>query len=230
MFTSTPPEVLIFDAYGTLFNVSGIRQRLETHFGAHAPALDQVWRQKQLEYTWLRGMMGTYLPFSRVSRDALAFACQQAGLPLTSTMTDDLMEHYNYLPVFPEIPAALAKLSRSCRLAILSNADPAMLDAAVDHSNLRQFFDRVLSVDAIRRFKPHRSVYEMPARELEVTQQQMAFVSANTWDVAGAKSAGLRAIWVQREDKPMDKLGQLPDHRIGGLDELGLAIRLPAPS
>jgi len=230
MFTSTPPEAIVFDAYGTLFNVSGIRQRLETHFGAQASVLDSLWRRKQLEYTWLRGMMGAYLPFSRISRDALAFACQQEGLRLTPEMTDDLMEHYNYLPVYPEVQPALARLGRACQLAVLSNADPVMLEAAIDHNNLRERFDHILSVDAIRRFKPHPAVYEMPARQLGKSPQRILFVSANTWDVAGAKTAGLRAAWVQRDKRPMDVLGQLPDHRVGRLDELAHSIGLSAGS
>ena len=200
MFTSNPPEAIVFDAYGTLFNVSGIRQRLETHFGAKAAVLDPLWRRKQLEYTWLRGMMGAYLPFSRISRDALAFACRQEGLELSSGMMDDLMEHYNYLPVFPEVHAALAMLARTCRLAVLSNADPVMLEEAIDHNNLRERFDNILSADSIRRFKPHPTVYEIPARQLGIPPQRILFVSANTWDVAGAKSAGLRAAWVQRDE------------------------------
>lgn len=219
-------QAIVFDAYGTLFNPSGMQQRLETHFGPKAEEIGPLWRRKQLEYTWLRGMMGSYLPFSRITRDALQFACEVHDVDLDPPVADDLMEHYEYLPLYPEVPEALAALSERFRLAILTNADPYLLDQATAYNQIEPFFEQRLSVDQVKRFKPHPSVYELPGRHLGLHGRSLLFVSGNGWDAAGAKSAGLNVAWVRRQAEPFDRLGRFPDRQLSDLSDLQLLLRL----
>ena len=209
-------QALVFDAYGTLYDVHSVIRRCEQFWPGRGAALSQLWRAKQLEYTWQRSLMRRYAPFSQVTREALQYACSSLGLPLDQRKADALFGEYLQLAVYPEATEALAR--HKGRQAILSNGSPDMLDPLVRHSGLR--FDAVLSVDELKVFKPAPEVYQLAIDRLRVPKQSIAFVSSNCWDALGAKSFGFRVFWVNRLKSPVDQLGFQPDAIIGSLHEL----------
>ena len=213
------PEALVFDAYGTLFDVHSVATRCESFWPGHGSAVSQLWRAKQLEYTWQRSLMRRYAPFSRVTREALAFACESLQLRLDDGQADALMEEYRRLAVYADVPAALQRLRG--KLAILSNGSPDMLDPLVKHSGLR--FDAVLSVDELKVFKPAPEVYQLACDRLGVAKDGTGFISSNCWDALGAKSYGFRVWWINRAGAPVDRLDFQPDgvlHSLGDLPEI----------
>jgi 2-haloacid dehalogenase len=209
-------EALVFDAYGTLYDVHGVARRSEEFWPGKGAALSQLWRAKQLEYTWQRSLMGRYVPFSQVTREALAYACEALRLALDGARTDALMQEYLRLATYPEVAAAMAAL-RATR-AILSNGSPDMLSPLVKHSALA--FDAVLSVDEVKAFKPAPEVYQLAVDRLGVPKEHIGFVSSNCWDALGAKSFGFRVFWINRGGAPVDRLGFEPDRIVKGLNEV----------
>jgi 2-haloacid dehalogenase len=209
-------DALVFDAYGTLYDVHSVVQRCEGFFPGAGARLSQLWRAKQLEYTWLRSLMRRYAPFSAVTRDALAFACQALSLEPGPAQVEALMAEYNRLSPFPGVANALAKMKG--RKAILSNGSPDMLEPLVRHSGLA--LDAVVSVDEVRVFKPAPEVYELAVRRLGVAKERIGFVSSNGWDAAGAKSFGFQVFWLNRSGAPAERLGFRPDRTITALDEV----------
>ncbi len=214
-------DVLVFDAYGTLYDVHSVVQRCEAFFPGAGARLSQLWRAKQLEYTWLRSLMQRYAPFSAVTRDALAHACAALSLPLGAERTEALMGEYLRLAPFPEVPEALADLK--ARKAILSNGSPDMLEPLVRHSGLA--LEAVLSVDEVKIFKPAPEVYELAVRRLRVPKERIGFVSSNCWDALGAKSFGFTVFWINRGKAPLDRLGFQPDRIIAALTDLSDVLR-----
>ena len=210
------PQALVFDAYGTLYDVHSVIQRCDRFWPGRGAALSQLWRTKQLEYTWQRSLMRRYAPFSQVTREALAYACQALKLPLAPQQEDALMQQYLALAAYADVPDALASLPG--RKAILSNGSPDMLDPLVQHSGLA--FDAVLSVDAVKVFKPAPEVYQLAVDRLGVPKEAIGFVSSNCWDALGAKSFGFRVYWINRAGAPVDRLGFQPDGLLGSLGDL----------
>jgi 2-haloacid dehalogenase len=182
-------------------------------------ALSQLWRAKQLEYTWLRSLMGRYEDFESVTRAALRYACRALGLALTDQAQAALMQEYLRLSLYPEVLAALSAL-KGRRLAILSNGSPGMLDAVVGNAGVASAFDAVVSVDRLRIFKPHPSVYQLAVDALGVGKEQIAFISSNFWDVSGATSFGFHTFWINRTGAQPDELGFSPAAVLVKLDEL----------
>lgn len=215
---------LVFDAYGTLFDVHSVTQRADELFPGKGRAISAAWRAKQLEYTWLRTLMGRYEDFNRVTRSSLDWALESLGLEALEEQARALQDEYRRLKPFPEVPAVLEALARKRALAILSNGHPEMLDAVVDHNGLRGYFrGGVLSVHSARRFKPDPAVYRIAEEALGVTRTVTVFVSSNGWDAAGARAFGFRAIWVNRAGAPVERLGVRPEAVIkdlGGLESL----------
>jgi 2-haloacid dehalogenase len=210
----------LFDAYGTLFDVHSVVEagRAVTD---DPTTLSMTWRQKQLEYTWLRSLMGRYEDFWQVTEAALRYAVRRLGLPVSDAQLARLMEAYLSLAAFPEVRAGLDRL-RGAPLAILSNGSPRMLEAAVTASGLTGRFAHVLSVDAVRTYKPSPKVYEMGTRAMNAPAGDLLFVSSNAWDVAGAKAFGYQTCWCNRTNSPMEELGLGPDYAVSRLDELPL--------
>jgi 2-haloacid dehalogenase len=205
-------SALVFDAYGTLFDVHSVTRRAESLFPGKGAAISAAWRTKQLEYTWLRTLMGRYEDFSRVTRSSLEWALDSLGLESDEAAERALLEEYRRLAPFPEVRGVLESLAATRPLAILSNGHPEMLGAVVDHSGLRGLFrGGVLSVHPAKRFKPDPSVYRLAEEALGVPRALMGFVSSNGWDAAGAKSFGFRAYWVNRGAAPVERLGVRPD-------------------
>jgi len=211
------PQALVFDAYGTLFDVYSVAQRCDSFWPGKGAGLSLAWRAKQLEYTWQRSLMRRYLPFSDVTREALGYACEALGLQLTAARMEALMSEYLTLATYPDVPAALKKL-HGRKLAILSNGSPDMLEPLVKQSGLR--FDAVLSVDELRIFKPAPQVYELAATRLKLSRENIGFVSSNCWDALGAKSFGFSVYWINRAAAPVDRLGFRPDAILKTLGDL----------
>lgn len=215
------PDALVFDAYGTLFDVHSVTRLAESRFPGRGAALSQAWRAKQLEYTWLRSLMGRYDDFNAVTADALDWALESLGLAAKPDARTALMRAYRELSPFPEARAALERLAPGRTLAILSNGHPDMLDAVIDHNDFRVFFgERVLSVHEAGVFKPDPRVYALATARLERPAQAIGFVSSNGWDAAGAKSFGLWTCWVNRAGAPVERLGSPPDAIVADLTAL----------
>jgi 2-haloacid dehalogenase len=217
-------SALVFDAYGTLFDVHSVTALAERLFPGKGAPLSRAWRVKQLEYTWLLSLMGRYRHFNHVTRDALDYACASLGLAPSAADKDALMQSYRELAVFPEVDAALARLGAKRRLAILSNGHPDMLDAVVRHNRLDTRLAAWLSVDSAGIFKPHPSAYQVAVDALGVAKGEIGFVSSNGWDAQGAKSFGMRTIWVNRGGAPVDGLGFPPDAIVRDLSEVEAAL------
>lgn len=210
----------VFDAYGTLFDVHSVVDagRAITRDPA---ALSAAWRQKQLEYTWLRALMGRYADFEAVTEAALRWAIRRLGLRADEADVRRLMDAYLTLACFPDAKPALERLAGRPR-AILSNGSPRMLAAAVRSSGLDSHLEHVLSVDAVQTYKPAPEVYALGPRALGIPAGELLFVSSNAWDVAGAKAFGYRVAWCNRQDAPEEELGLRADVVVASLAELPL--------
>lgn len=210
-------RALVFDAYGTLFDVHSVQSRCEALWPGKGAQLSQLWRAKQLEYTWQRSLMNRYAPFSQVTGEALLYACHLLKLSIGEQEKQFVMNEYLKLALYPDVREAMKKLHpRKC--AILSNGSPDMLDPLVEQSGLR--FDAVLSVDEVKVYKPAPAVYELAVRKLNTPKEQIAFVSSNCWDALGAKSFGFTVYWINRAGAPVDRMGLDLDFVISSLKDL----------
>lgn len=214
-----PLKALVFDAYGTLFDVHSVIDRCEQLWPGKGGRISQLWRSKQLEYTWQRSLMRRYEPFSLVTRAALEYACENLGAALGAKEADLLMRDYCELAAYPDVTAALEQLS-AFRLAILSNGSPDMLDPLVKHRGMERVFAAVISVDELGVYKPAPEVYALAISKLGVSAKETGFVSSNCWDAIGAKSYGFTTCWINRGGAPVDRLGFAPDHHLNSLGEL----------
>jgi 2-haloacid dehalogenase len=217
----TQLNAFVFDAYGTLFDVHSVIEAAEAAFPGRGKALSQLWRAKQLEYTWLRSLFGDYRDFWQITQDALKFACQLLNLVCSSELQGRLMDEYLHLSTFPEVEQALDRLSAKT-LAILSNGSPSMLDEVAANAGLSGRFAQVISVDEVRIYKPSPRVYELAPKKLGIAKEKIGFVTSNYFDVAGAKAYGFYVYWVNRAKAPADQLGVAPDEVISLLTDIHL--------
>ena len=213
---------LLFDAYGTLFDVHTVVEAGRAVTG-DPQALSNLWRAKQLEYTWLRTLMGRYEDFWAVTEAALVFACRRLGIAAGPAERARLMDAYLRLEPFPEVRPVLERL-QALPCGILSNGAPRMLEAAVAHAGLGRSLGAVISVDAVRMFKPAPQVYALGPARLGLPKEAIGFVSSNCWDVAGAKAYGFPVVWVNRLRAPLEELGLTPDLEVSDLDGLARAL------
>jgi 2-haloacid dehalogenase len=199
----------VFDAYGTLFDVFSVTALCEQLFPGQGPALAQLWRVKQLQYAMMRSLMGRHRDFWQLTEDGLVYACKALGLALSAGARARLLEAYLHLAAFPDVKPGLETLKGlGLRLAILSNGEPKMLEAAAQSAGIAALLDRIISVEDVKVFKPSPRVYNLAPERLGVGNAELGFVSSNAWDVAGAASAGLRALWIQRSAaEPPEELG-----------------------
>jgi 2-haloacid dehalogenase len=236
-------KAVVFDAYGTLYDVQSVAEITEEMFPGYGEIITQVWRIKQLEYSWLRSLMRRYQNFELVTQDALAYTLRSLGLEHDRDTFDRIMQKYLHLDVYPDALAALALLGGR-KLAILSNGSPAMLNALVKNTGLDRLLDATISVDAKKIFKPAPDAYAPIEEQLGVAPRDVLFVSSNPWDACGAKVFGLNVAWIERVTPEamallcvetetvapltmfkalrtqMDELGVVPDHRIRSLSEI----------
>jgi 2-haloacid dehalogenase len=217
------PHAFLFDAYGTLFDVHSVVEAGRA-LTDDAAALSALWRQKQLEYTWLRSLMGRYEDFWAVTESALRFAVERLALRATETQIQALMHAYLSLAAFPEVRPALERLGADAPLGILSNGSPRMLTSVVERSDLGALFRHVLSVDRVRVYKPSPAVYAMGPAAFGVPAGDILFVSSNAWDVAGARAYGYRTCWCNRLKAPMDELGVRADLEVDQLDQISARL------
>lgn len=204
-----PASAYVFDAYGTLFDVHAAVRRHAGAVGPDGQLLSDIWRAKQLEYSWVRTLMDSYQDFWQLTEQALDFAF--AKVPSADkSLRQALLDSYFRLDCYPEVPKVLRALkANGGRVAILSNGSPAMLEAAVRSAALDTVIDEVFSVDAIRRFKTHADVYDMVTTAWRLYPDAVSFQSSNRWDIAGAKRFGFRTVWINRAGQP-DEYRDLP--------------------
>jgi 2-haloacid dehalogenase len=201
----TAIKAIAFDMYGTLYDVNSVSASCNAFYPGRGEEISHLWRQKSLEYTWLRSLMGDYSPFEAVTEDALVFTCGHLGLSLDEATRAALCEAYLNLKPHPEVPAALAELeSMGPALTILSNGSA--------HS-------------IVKTYKPHHRVYEIAEKQLGLDRAEILFVSSNSWDASGARHFGFPVCWVNRSGKTFDELGQVPDFVVTGIDALPACIR-----
>lgn len=220
----------VFDAYGTLFDVASAAERAREALGPRWQPLAELWRAKQLQYTWLRSLMGRHADFWRVTGDALDFAMESLGIA-DAELRARLMSLYERLGAYPEARPALEQLrAAGLKLAILSNGAPRMLAAAAESAGLAPLLDAVISVEDVGVFKPSPAVYRLAPDRLGLWPSEIAFVSSNGWDACGAKAAGLRVAWCNRAGQPRERIPEAPDAEIRSLAELPALVGAPAPS
>lgn len=213
-------RALVFDAYGTLFDVHAPVRGVRESLGERADALSSLWRTKQLEYTWLRSLMGRHADFWQVTREALEFAMAAHGLE-DSGLRERLLGAYLELDCYPEVPRVLTSLKgEGRRTAILSNGSPEMLRSAVAASELGPLFDFVLSVEEVQVFKPDPRVYRFASETLGADPSSICFQSSNAWDIAGASTFGFRTVWVNRFGQQRERIPGRPDAEMKTLEGL----------
>jgi len=212
--------VYAFDAYGTLFDVHAAVRRHADAVGPDHAALSETWRQKQLEYSWVHGLMGCYVSFWDLTQKALDFAFEKYPKADRSTR-QTLLDAYWELECYPEVPKVLQALQEAgCKTAILSNGSTDMLNAAVSSAGLVELVDSALSVDLVRRFKTDEAVYQLVLDTFSVTPEQVSFQSSNRWDVAAASGFGFRTLWINRTNQPDEYQDLPPSAVIGSLNGL----------
>jgi len=210
----------LFDAYGTLFDVHSVVLRGGAGIPGDLQALSQLWRRKQLEYTWLRSLMERYEDFRLITEAALRSAVRELSIEATDRQLEQLMRAWLFPAAFKDVRPALEDFKGASTLAILSNGSPAMLDSAVRHNGLESYFTEIISVDRVKTYKPSPRVYALGPEILKVPAAEILFVSSNSWDAAGAKAFGYRVCRVNRDGSEMDNLGYAPDFTVRGLDRI----------
>ena len=210
----------VFDAYGTLFDFAAAAQRCRDDLGDNADRLSEIWRTKQLQYTWLRSLMNRHTDFWQVTGDALDYAMASLGLD-NADLRERLMELYLELDTYPEVKETLTRLrAGGMRTAILSNGSPRMLESAVANAGIADLLDAVLSAEEIGIYKPHPSVYQLAVDRLGVAAGRIAYQSSNAWDAAAAATFGFRVVWINRFGQTRERLPDSPHAEVPALAEL----------
>ena len=224
-------RAVLFDAYGTLLDVHSVARLGETIFPGSGDALSTLWRQKQLQYSWLRTLAGSYADFSQVTGDALDYAVEMLALAMTAEARARLIAAYENLAPFPDAAPALAEISRlGLPLAVLSNGTPQMLETAFRAAGLRDRFAALLSVDAVRRYKTSPEAYSLAIARFGGAPADFLLVSSNGWDVAGAAAFGFHTFWVNRLNAPVERMGVTPSAVGASLADLASWLAAEAPT
>ena len=212
-------KAIIFDAYGTLFDVNSAAEKCKDKIGDKWEGFANYWRTTQLEYTWLRSLMGRHKDFWQVTEDSLDKSMKVFNID--PSMRNELLELYRILSTFPEIPEVLKKLKeKNYKLGILSNGTPALLNELVKRNKLDNLFDDIFSIEEVGIYKPDSKVYDIPIKKYKIQKEEVAFLSANTWDVSGGGNYGYSSIWVNRNNNIFDNLDYLPKIQITNLKQL----------
>ena len=212
-------KAIIFDAYGTLFDVNSAAEKCKDKIGDKWEPFANFWRTTQLEYTWLRSLMKRHKDFWQITEDSLDKSMR--AFNIDPKMKDELLNLYKVLSPFQEVPETLKTLKeKNFKLAILSNGTPSLLNQLVKSNNLDNLFDDLFSIEEVKIYKPDSKVYDLPIKKYEIKKNEVAFLSANTWDVSGAGNYGYNAIWVNRNNNIFDYLDYKPNNQIKSLTEL----------
>lgn len=217
----TRPAGILFDAYGTLFDVYSIQALCEDLFPGHGAALASGWREKQLDYTRLRTLSHAYVDFLRVTEDALRYSCDRLKLKLTEQHCSRLLDHYNRLPAFPDARPALESLvAAGLKLAILSNGTPGMLGSLMSASGMSPLFRQLLSADQVQAFKTAPAVYQLGVDAFKCPAGELVFVSSNGWDACCAAKFGYQTLWINRHGDPPERLGMGPVAEMRSMEDM----------
>jgi len=212
-------KAVVFDAYGTLFDVNSAAEKCKGKIGDKWEGFASFWRTTQLEYTWLRSLMKRHKDFWQVTEDSLDKSMKT--FKIDNSMKDELLNLYKVLSPYPEVKEVLKKLKeKECRLAILSNGTPALLNELVKSNNLENIFDDLFSIEEVGIYKPDIKVYDIPIKKYQIKADKVAFLSSNTWDVSGGGNYGYNAIWVNRNNSIFDNLDFKPKNEINNLTQL----------
>ena len=212
-------KAIIFDAYGTLFDVNSAAEKCKDKIGDKWEAFANYWRTTQLEYTWLRSLMKRHKDFWQITEDSLDKS--MSVFNIDNSMRDELLNLYQILSPFEEVPEVLKSLKeKNFKLAILSNGTPSLLSELVKSNNLNNLFDDIFSIEEVGVFKPDTKVYDLPIKKYKIEKNEVAFLSANTWDVSGGGNYGYNSIWVNRNNNIFDKLDYSPQNEIKNLNGL----------
>ena len=212
-------KAIIFDAYGTLFDVNSAAEKCRSKIGDKWESFANYWRKTQLEYTWLRSLMERHKDFWQITEDSLDKSMQ--AFNIDKAMKNELLDLYKILSPYPEVKKTLEKLKeKKYKLAILSNGTPALLNELVKRNGLQNLFDDIFSIEEVKIYKPSSKVYDMPVKKYSIKNEEVAFLSANTWDVSGGGNYGFTSIWVNRNKNIFDNLDYKPKNEIKNLNEL----------
>ena len=212
-------KAIIFDAYGTLFDVNSAAEKCKDKIGDKWEGFANFWRTTQLEYTWLRSLMKRHKDFWQITEDSLDKSMK--AFSIDPSMKNELMNLYKVLSPFKEVPETLKKLKgKNFKLAILSNGTPSLLDELVKSNNLDKLFDDIFSIEEVGIYKPDSRVYDLPIKKYKIKNSEVMFLSANTWDVSGGGNYGYQSIWVNRNNNIFDNLDFNPSNQIKDLTEL----------
>ena len=212
-------KAIVFDAYGTLFDVNSAAEKCKGKIGDKWEGFANFWRSTQLEYTWLRSLMKRHKDFWQVTEDSLDKSMKT--FKIDGSMKDELLNLYKVLSPYPEVKEVLKKLKKKkYRLAILSNGTPALLNKLVKSNNLENIFDDLFSVEEVGIYKPDPKVYDMPIKKYQINPDEVAFLSANTWDISGGVNYGYNAVWINRNNNIFDNLDYEPKNEIKNLKQL----------
>ena len=212
-------KAIIFDAYGTLFDVNSAAEKCRSKIGDKWESFANYWRKTQLEYTWLRSLMGRHKDFWQITEDSLDKSMQ--AFNINKAMKNELLDLYKILSPYPEVKETLEKLKeKKYKLAILSNGTPTLLNELVKSNGIQNLFDDIFSIEEVKIYKPSSKVYDMPVKKYNIKNEEVAFLSANTWDVSGGGNYGFTSIWVNRNKNIFDNLDYKPKNEISGLNQL----------
>jgi len=212
-------KAIIFDAYGTLFDVNSAAEKCKDKIGDKWEGFANFWRTTQLEYTWLRSLMKRHKDFWQVTEDSLDKSIK--AFNIDKSMKNELLDLYKILDTFPEVKDVLKKLKeKKYKLAILSNGTPTILNELVKSNNLDNTFDDIFSIEEVGIYKPDSNVYDMPIKKYKIQKEEVAFLSANTWDVSGGGNYGYSSIWVNRNNNIFDNLDYKPEIEVENLKQL----------
>lgn len=214
-------SIFAFDVYGTLFNIQSVDTVCEEHFPGQGESIGQLWRQKQIQYSFLRQAMGKYVPFSSVTKDALRFSLSAHHVDWTPETEQKLMTAYNHLSLFEESLHVLQKLKdQSATLIVFSNGSRDMLEPLLEQAGLNDYLDHIISVDDIKQFKPSPASYQLVLDTARVPRHEITFLSSNGWDISGAKAFGFTTAWINRSEQPTEELQLPPDYQYTTLTPL----------
>ncbi len=212
-------KAIIFDAYGTLFDVNSAAEKCKNKIGDKWESFANYWRTTQLEYTWLRSLMGNHKDFWQITKDSLDKSLKK--YEIDTSMRDELLNLYKILLPFKEVPETLKNLKeKNYRLAILSNGTPSLIKELVKNNKLNNLFDDLFSIEQVKIYKPNFKVYDIPIKKYNIKKKEVAFLSSNTWDISGAGNYGYKTIWVNRNKNIFDNLDYKPEYEIKDLSEL----------
>ena len=213
------PKAIVFDAYGTLFDVNSAAERCKSKLGNKWESFANFWRTTQLEYTWLRSLMKKHKDFWQVTEDSLDKSMKVFNID--NNLKNELLNLYKILSPYPEVKKVLTNLKeKKFKLAILSNGTPELLEELVKKNDLNNLFDNLFSVEEVKIYKPDSRVYDLPIKKYNIKPDEIVFLSANTWDVSGGGNYGFNSIWVNRSKSHFDKLDYFPKNEIGNLTQL----------